>query len=385
MCAEPLTKSESRATAAPIRLALVITELFPGGAERCLVELACRIDRRRFSPVVYSLASQPPDDRQSLVQRLKQVEVPAHFLNLRSATQYFSGARQLAGLLREQQAEIVQTFLFHANVLGARAARLAGSPYLVTNIRVADPRWWRSALERFGTVTAERIVCVSDEVKAFCRVAGFAEKKLVVIPNGIDITPWRDARPADLQAFGVPAGRRVFLYVGRLDEQKGLAPFFGELPAILRELPEHDFLLVGDGKLKPALLQQAARSGIAQRVLFAGWQPAIHGIMAAADLLVLPSRWEGMPNVILEAMACGRPVVASRAEGVASLLGDSAEAQTAPPGDFRQIGTKIMAIVNNQQLAKDLGQKNQARAAQEFSLDAMIQRYEREYSLIVGR
>src|SRR5439155_4746020 len=114
---------------------------------------------------------------------------------------------------------------------------------------------------------------------------------------------WRDVPPRSLSELGVPYGRRVMLFVGRLDRQKGLDLFFQELPAIFRELPDHDLLLIGNGPQAAALQHCARRLRVQDRVHFGGWRNDVPSIMAAADLLVLPSRWEGMPNVVLEAMA----------------------------------------------------------------------------------
>jgi len=161
----------------PRRLAFVITELEPGGAERCLVELATRLDRSRFSPVVYSLGPAPAEGKQTLVARLSAAQIPTRFLGFCRMRAYFAAVRRLAELLREQQAEIVQTFLFHANVVGAQAAKAAGVPHVVTGIRVADPRWWRTAVERMATASADRFVCVSQNVADFCRRRGFAAER----------------------------------------------------------------------------------------------------------------------------------------------------------------------------------------------------------------
>src|SRR5205823_2879483 len=128
-------------------------------------------------------------------------------------------------MLREQRADIVQTFLFHANVAGAAAARNAGVPHLVSGLRVADPRWWRITLERSMTKSADRYVCVSQSVAEFYRRRGFPAEQLVVIPNGINMARWRNAQPRNLSDLGVPSGRRVLLFVGRLDKQKGLDRF----------------------------------------------------------------------------------------------------------------------------------------------------------------
>ena len=136
------------------------------------MELATRLDRSRFDPIVYSLGPPPPENKQRLVQRLAAASIPTHFLGLTSSLHYFAAVRQLAQLLRQQQAEIVQTFLFHANVVGTQAARIAGVPHVLAGIRVADPRRWRTAVEPM-TLRVERFVCVSQSVAEFYRRRGF--------------------------------------------------------------------------------------------------------------------------------------------------------------------------------------------------------------------
>lgn len=364
---------------APLRLALVITELEPGGAERCLVNLATRLDKQEFAPVVYSLRPRPPASKDLLVRQLAEAGVPAQFLDLTRQTQYFSAIRHLARLLAEQQAEVVQTFLFHANVVGAQAARRAGVPFVCTGIRVADPRRWRTTVERFATSKADRFVCVSQSVADFCRARGFAEEKLVVIPNGIDVNRWKTAIPADLMEFGLPAGARAIVFAGRLDEQKGLDDLVGALPAVLKQVANAHLLLVGDGPRRFALHELAAKLGVAERVHFAGWQSEMPPIFAAAELVVLPSRWEGMPNVVLEGMAAGLPVMATRAEGVEELLGDAASEQVVPIGDRHGLADRICHILAHPALAKDLGKCNSTRASLHFGLDRMISRFAELY------
>jgi glycosyltransferase involved in cell wall biosynthesis len=375
----PTTKDSS-----PKRLALVITELEPGGAERCLVELATRLDRSRYSPVVYSLAPLPVESKQALVGRLAEEQIPVHYLGLTRPWEYFAAVRRLASLFHQQQAQIVQTFLFHANIVGTRAAHVAGVPHVLTGIRVADPRWWRTSLERAATLSADRFVCVSQSVAQFCRQRGFASEKLAVIPNGVDLVRWRDARPASLQALGISPKRRLLLYVGRLDKQKGLDRFFQELPVVFRDLPDHDLILAGEGSLMAALSCSALALGIQNRVHLVGWQTNIPSLMAAAELLVLPSRWEGMPNVVLEAMAAGKPVIATQSEGTVELLGLGAIDQTVPVGDWPNFRNRLIEIAKDRALANDLGHRNQRRA-QQFSLEFVADRYQRLYDSICRR
>ena len=127
----------------------------------------------------------------------------------------------------------------------------------------------------------------------------------------------------------------------------------------------------------------AARCQIANRVHFAGWQAAIPEILLASDLMILPSRWEGMPNVLLEAMACGRPVMCSAAEGVAEVLGPLADDQTAPVGNAQLLVRKAIAILQNGEFARQLGLRNRLRVVAEFSLERMVHHYEDLFQTLV--
>ncbi len=366
----------------PRRLSLVITELEPGGAERMLVELSTRLDRQRFEPIVYSLA--PPPARSSLVERLAAAHIPTHFLNLRSPRQYFSAVSALATHFQAQRTEIVQSYLFHANILAMRAAQRAGVPHRLTGIRVADPRGWRLWVERHATSRADRFVCVSQSVAEYVRRRGFASEKLQVIPNGVDLARYKDARPADLSRLGVPKDKQALLYIGRLDLQKGLDRFFAEVPRLLRDLPSHDLVLAGTGPLEASLRQATSAGGTADRVHFLGYRDDVPELLKASALLVLPSRWEGMPNVVLEAMATGKPVVATQSEGTVELLGLGALEQSVSIGDWPGLRSRIVEIAQSHSLAKRLARQNQERAAQ-FSLERVADRYQKLYWSLIDQ
>jgi glycosyltransferase involved in cell wall biosynthesis len=368
---------------APRRLAFVITELEPGGAERCLVELVTRLDRSRYAPEVYSLAPEPPAGKRVLLERLSDATIPVHCLGFGRATEYLQAVRTLTQRLSDQQPDLVQTFLFHANIVGCRAALAAKIPRIVTGIRVADPRKWRITLERFATARADRFVCVSQSVSEFYRRRGFASEQLVVIPNGVDLARWQTSAPADRKEFGFAANRRLLLYVGRLDRQKGLDGLFRQLGGLFDELPEHDLVLVGAGPDREALERQADTKKLRGRVHFLGWRDDVPALLAASDMLVLPSRWEGMPNVVLEAMAAGKPVVATQSEGTVELLGLTALEQTVAVGDWDGLAGFIKRIALDPALAQSLSEKNRRRAAQ-FSLDTMVERYVRLYETLLS-
>ncbi len=364
---------------AKIGLALCITELDLGGAERCLTELAIRVDRQRFAPVVYCLAGRPKREGASCAPELEAARVPVHFLGGERIWQFPFVVRRLRRLFASQKPQIVQTFLFHANVVGRVAARRAGISPVVCGIRVAEHKSrWHLWADRVTQRWVDRYVCVSQSVADFSTErGGLPPEKLVVIPNGIDLGRWTNRQPVDRAELGITAGRRIVAFVGRLEAQKGPQWLIETAPQWLAKLPDCDLLLIGEGPLLQRLEIACQSSGIAGRVHFAGWRSDVPGILAAANLLVLASAWEGMPNIVLEAMAAGRPVVATDVEGVRELLGPAAVAQTVPYGDSETLISKILSFMQDPSAAAAIGSQNRRRAEEKFEISWMVKAYER--------
>ena len=215
---------------------------------------------------------------------------------------------------------------------------------------------------------------------------GLPSEKLVVIPNGVDLKKYPAPKPADLQQFGIAADRRAVVFVGRLERQKGVDWLLETAPRWLAELPDCDLLFVGEGPLRSTLETTCRTLGIADRVHFAGRRPDVPEILAAAALLTLPSMWEGMPNVVLEAMASGRPVLATDVEGVRELLGtdaENAERQMVRHGDTPAFVEKLVAILRNPELADLLGRENRQRAEADFDIAQAVSAYEKLWESLV--
>jgi len=363
-----------------LHMAFCITELDVGGAERCLVELATRLDPARFTTSVACLGPRPRDDRAALSDKLDAAGVPVRYFNARGMASTARVLRQLRRHWQALQPDIVQTFLFHANVVGAIAAQRAGVSKIITGLRVAEPhRRWRRAIERMAGRLADHHVAVSEGVARFAKEEiGLTEEKIVVIPNGV-VIPTQPIPAADLSLLGVPAGRRAIAFVGRLDEQKGIEWLVEQTPELMKRLPEHNLLVVGTGPLAERLRSRAMRLGVGNRIHFCGWRDDVPAILAASVLLVVPSQWEGMPNVVLEAMAVSRPVVAFDVEGIADALGDEASRQIVRRGDLGAFVERIIEIATSRALLEELGRLNRNRAEAELSLQHMVSRYERLY------
>ncbi|HEY2839851.1 MAG TPA: glycosyltransferase [Pirellulales bacterium] len=371
------TAETATTAAAPVRIAFCITDLDVGGAERALAELVTRLDRAKFEPSVVSLQSLPPDTARSLVPALLNAGVPVRSLDVRGARNAPGALRKLAKIWRAERPRIVQTFLYHANLLGRIAAWRAGVPHVVAGVRVAERRGrWRLRFDRWTDRLVDRHVCVSRAVAEFSHnVGGLPQDKLVVIPNSIDMARFASARPIAASELRLPPNRRWVTYIGRLDPQKNLEWLIAQSQRWLPRAPGHDLLIVGDGPLRENLERLARHSQIAGRVHLVGWRAEIPNILAASDALVLPSLWEGMPNVVLEAMASGRPVLATDVEGVRELLGEDGTPQLVTPGDAAEWTTKLLALLNDLPLAAQTGARNRLRAERQFSPAAMVKAY----------
>jgi len=380
-----MTSTTRQAERGPIKLAFCITELDVGGAERCLTELVTRIDRRRFEPTVYVLAAAPGPKQRALVARLEATAVDIHFLQGRSWRDAPQVLNRLTRKLRRQCPALVQTFLFHANLLGRVAGKMAGVPHVVCGVRVAERRHrWHLRADAWTSRHVSQYICVSRAVARFSeQTAGLPASKITVIGNGVDVDRFRTASPIDLTALGVPAGQRVLVHVGRLDPQKRVDWLLRVTPQIMANWPSHDLVLVGHGSEEKALRRLADQLGIAPRVHFVGFRDDVPQILAASDALLLSSGWEGMPNSLLEAMAAGLPVVATDVEGVRELLGPLAERQCVGVGEMDSFRDRLDTILADENVRRRLGAENQRRAEAFFSIDVMVREYERTYDRLL--
>lgn len=370
---------------APYRLALCITDLDVGGAELALVELATRLDRARFSPVVYCLAPRPERPEASCAARLEAAGIPVHCLGARRWKHAAGAIRRLVGLLRRQRPHLLQSFLFHANLAGRIAARLAGVPRVVAGIRVAERQaWWHLWLDRLTCSWVDRYVCVSRAVAEFSiRKGRLPSRRVLVIPNGVDVARYPACQLADLTQLDIPPGSRVVTFIGRLDRQKGVDWLLETAARWIQEVEDCHLLIVGEGPWYPLLVAKAHQTGLSCRVHFVGFRRDVAEILAASALVVLPSRWEGMANVLLQAMASRLPVVATDVEGVREVLGEASAAQVVPFGDTEGFARRVIDLLKDAVLAASLGEANRRRVESAFRIETTVQAYERLWDRLI--
>jgi glycosyltransferase involved in cell wall biosynthesis len=360
-------------------LLLVVTTLDVGGAEKCCVQLATGLDRERWQVEVCSVMRPG-----AMANPLRDAGIPVHSLDASRPWHAPLALVRLARLMRRTRPDVVHTFLFHANVLGRLAAQFAGRPRVVASIRVAERRFRHHlVLENLTFRLSDRAACVSRGVARFVRRRCYEPAgRLVVIPNGVDVTRAAESASARTR-LGPGHDACVAIYVGRLDPQKGVDVLLRAVAVARTRAPHLTLLLVGAGPQRQALEQLAAELQLSTCVKFLGWRPDATELMQAADLLVLPSRWEGMPNVVLEAMAAGLPVVATRAEGTAELVRHRETGLLVAIDDVNELAGAIAETAGAPELRTSWGVRGQAIALNDFSVEQMVQQYQQVYASLL--
>ena len=274
-----------------------------------------------------------------------------------------------------------------SNVYTRLAARYAGVPIVLSTVHNSlfdyDVPGWRRRLyvlaERLTSPLADRIVAVSRAIaRDLVARYGVDAARTVVVHNGIDAWAFRAARePAVVRAaLGLGDGRRVIVMAGRMTPQKGWDVLL-EAAARLRAVrADVACVCVGDGPLSPALARRAAELELDAR--FTGARDDVADLLGCADVVVLASRSEGLPFTLLEAMALGKPVVATRVGGVPEVVEDGRSGRLVPREDPAALATAIADVLDSPEAAA-MGARGRARVEREFTLDGMVRALEAVY------
>jgi len=352
------------------------------GGERYLLALATELDRKRFKLSVIV------PDHGPLVERLHALDIETCRVPLNARLVSPGAFLALVRALQRLRPIIVQSHGARSNVYTRLAARYAGVPVVLSTVHNSlfdyEVAGWRRALyvlaERVTSPLADRIVAVSQAIaRDLVERYRIEAARTVVVQNGIDAWAFRPARAtAAVRAeLRVPAGRRVVVMAGRMTPQKGWDVLL-EAAARLGAMRDDIFwLLVGDGPLRPALMRRAGDLGV--RACFVGARADMADLLGCADVVVLASRSEGLPFTLLEAMALGKPVVATRVGGVPEVVDDGRSGRLVAPEDPTALANAVAAVLDAPD-ALAMGAAGRARVEAAFTLDAMVRGVERVYA-----
>ena len=366
------------------RIGQLITELEPAGAERCVYELARRLDKRRFDVEVIALRGG------RMADMLADAGVRTHVLGVRGKWD-ISRALSLTGLLRRERYDILHTHLFHADMAGRVAAYLTGTKRLVHTVHVAEGRFrpWQFAWARILAGRCDRIICVSQSVRDFhARRTGLPPWRYTVIRNGVDAEAFsRDeqSRARLRTEWGISGDRPLVAFVGRLDRQKGIDTLLSAMSHLGARGDSVDLVMAGDGPQRGQVKNFIRRGTGGQHCRWLGFTDDVRSVFSAADVFVMPSRWEGMPLAALEAMAAGLAVIGSRVAGLTELIVDGQTGVLIEPNDGVALANAIAGLVSAPEDLARLGTAAKRSVIRDYSIAVNISRHEALYADIVGQ
>jgi len=343
-----------------------------GGSEHHLLTLLTRFDREEVTPHLLVLED-PAHPARPFLAKIGRAALSHEVLPISRHLDPLLPLR-LVRTFRRRRPDIVHTHLLHADVYGIPAARLAGGPGVVSTKHSDDP-FRRGVVGRADAAIArlaDRVIVISDHLRRFYRdVEGIPEDKLVRIYYGLD----DEGPPADPTAvrreFGIDAGTPLVGVVARLEEAKGHRHLLDAFARLRAEMPPARLLLAGSGLQEGALRAQAAALGLGEAVIFAGFREDVDRVMAALDLVVLPSLWEGFGLVLLEAMRAGRAIVATAVSAIPEIVVDGFTGVLVPPRDERALAAAMASLLRDPPRRAAMGEAGRARLRAAFSVDAM--------------
>ncbi len=361
----------------------MLMNLAPAGPGRCVCEFARRLDPMRFNVQVAALGGG------ALADWLKRAGVPATVLG--------SGRRcnllkmpLLTEFLRRERIDLVHTHLAHADLVGRPAACLAGVPHVVHTVHATEERIgrWQFVYARLFSGYCDRIVCISESAfryhKAHSHLPGHI---YTVIPNGVDVTAFAGDYQSrvNLRArWGIEADQMVAAYVGRLAADKGIDVLLAAISHLGARGNPVDVVIAGDGKKRHLVENFIAHGEGGGHCRLLGFVDDVAAMLSAVDMLVMPSRWEGWPLAVGEAMAASLPVIGADVSGVRELVVDGRTGVLVERENVVALSDAIMRLAGDAHLRAKLGQEGRKRICEEFPIEATVAAHEKLYEEVMG-
>jgi glycosyltransferase involved in cell wall biosynthesis len=377
-----------------ITIAHVITGLRKNGAETMLYKLLQQTDRSQFSVRVFTLLAPPGP----LAERIEALGIPVDALGISRGVPNPMAIWRLAGALRDMRPDLVQTWMYHADLVGGLAAKLASLRLPVLwNIRQStfDPDHSRRRTIGVARLCARlsghlphAIICCSETARSVHVALGYDESKIQVIPNGFDPAAFRpdpEARAALRAELRLSADTPLIGIVARYDRQKDHQTFVAAAARLHARMPNVHFVLCGNGvdQSNAELMGWVTGAGLTHQCHLLGERNDVARVTAALDLATLSSAYgEGFPNVLGEAMACEVPCVATDVGDSAHVVGDTGSIVPARDPDALAGAWGELLTAGNDEL-EALGQRARRRVLEHFSISRVTHAYEAAYRSVV--
>ncbi len=356
----------------------MIDRLPPDGAERLIAEVL-KNRSSDFQYRVLCLVEGGP-----LVDEIEQCGVPVTILGRRNGYD-LKHAKALYQWLRQHKPAVVHTHLFTADAWGRTFAWLARVPGIFSTVHSTNA--WKTKLHLYVDQILSRIsdavIACTDEVKNTLSMQGIPDKKLVSIANGVDLKRIDSTQQAEIrEELGIEKNVPIFALVGRLHEAKGHSDLIPVLDELSQQGLKYSCLFVGEGDLKDTLTVAVNERGLEKNVFFTGFRRDVIGIMKAVDFLIMPSRWEGLPISLLESMACGSPVLASRVGGIPDVINHGVDGYLYDQGDSQALKTRLLEMLEEPALRESMAVAGIAKIHRHYSAASVARAYEALYEKV---
>lgn len=365
-----------------IKILYLIDKLIPAGTQNNLLEILKGLDREKFNPILVIFSSGGEMIKDFQAAGICVIEMPV------GKAYGFSGIKvlgRLIQLMKKERVDIVQTHFLQADLLGGIAAKIAGVKKVITTRR--DEGFWRSSkqlfLNRLLNGLNQRVLVNSQAVKtAALTQEKIAPAKIDVLYNGVDTEfykPDETVRCKKRKELGLAKKDVAIGLVANMRHAiKGHRDLLEAFSIILKSHSNAKLLLVGEGNLRPSLEEFAEQLKIKHAVMFLGTRRDIPQLLNAMDITCLPSITEGFSNTVLECMAVGKPLVATRVGGNPEVVTEDTGILV-PPQEAKQLAQALIKLIENPKQREEMGRLARARIIADFAIKKMRQNYESFY------
>jgi starch synthase (maltosyl-transferring) len=372
---------------APIAILYLITSTNVGGTEKALLELIRYIDRKEFTVYVCSV-KKPGTFAKALAD-----EADGFFsLNLSEGggisaiANFIPAVLRLIQLIRAVSPSILHCFLFRANILGRIAGRIARVPVIISSIRVIEAQRAKHLIDRLTSPLATHYLAVSQAVRNHTiRHAKISPSKIVTIYNGIKTTGAGTTKPVWRNTLSLDTDAVLLGLIGRFHKQKGHTVLLAALRLVLAQAANTHLVFCGEGEEEARLKVRAQDLGVTEHVHFVGLVENAYQMLSQIDIVVVPSLWEGMPNVVLEAMAAGRPVVASNIAGLDEVVVAGETGLLFKPGDPHALAAALLKLIQDPSLMNRMGRAGYELVQQKFQIRTTVEQTTNFYRAVLNK
>jgi glycosyltransferase involved in cell wall biosynthesis len=359
----------------PIRVLQLITSLERGGAENHLLALLTHANRQAFAVETAVLCGEG-----ELVPHFRAAGIPVHLLKARNRFDPVALGR-LVRLMRDHPFDIVHSHLFRADIYaGLAVARLGEHRPLLVSTRHNDDRFFLNpfvGLVHYAiSARQDLIIAISDHIARFTVARGVRHPARVRrVYHGLEppVTRALEREGQRIRSeLGISADAFLVGNVGRLALQKGQRHLIAAMPLLLERVPRAHAIIAGGGDLEEFLKELADEMGVAERVHVLGPRKDVPALMHAIDVFAMPSIWEGFGLVLLEAMAAGRPIVASRVATIPEVVVDGETGILVPAGDPLALAEALATLADQPSLARQYAEAGRERLRGRFSIEKMV-------------